>query len=251
MPLYEQKNLPERFLANNTPCLAPHTLTPNRSIKKIRSYVHRGGRVSKAQQRAIDNLTSKFVVPFHNHFTQWTEIFGRQAPLKLEIGFGMGDATAHIAKTEPNTDFIAIDIHPPGIGALMNTIQKENLTNVRLVCHDAIDILTMMLPDSSLNAVHIFFPDPWPKTKHNKRRLIQENLVILLAKKICSGGYVHCATDWPSYARHILETFNANSSFIENSLPNFAKPSYRPNTKFEARGIKLGYLIQDLIFQRK
>lgn len=223
----------------------------NPITKNIKSYVCRGGRLSKAQKYAIDNLSDLIIIPFNNHQLNWSKIFNRTAPIKLEIGFGMGESTLHIAKIEPHINFIAIDVHTPGIGKLINNLVKEKIENVKLICHDAVDVLNTMIADSSLEAVHIFFPDPWPKKKHNKRRLIQKNFVILLAKKIQSGGYIHCATDWMPYAEHILNTFNANPFFSSISLPNFAKPSYRPNTKFELRGIKLGHQIQDLIFQRK
>lgn len=242
-----QDNQNSRQIQINTKNL----ILPSQAKQYIRSYVNHCKRISKAQRQALNNFSDEFIVPINDIEYNWSKIFCKNAPLKLEIGFGMGEATAKIAEIETSTNFIAVDIYKPGIGALINRLKKQNIKNVKLVTHDAIDVLTTMISDGSLDAIHIFFPDPWPKQKHQKRRLIQPDLVALFAKKVHPGGYIYCATDWPPYATHISNIFNENLFFTKNNLPYSLKPSDRPQTKFELRGINLGQYTQDLIFYRK
>jgi tRNA (guanine-N7-)-methyltransferase len=179
------------------------------------------------------------------------QAFGRQAPKILEIGFGMGGATAEIAAANPDIDYLGVEVHSPGVGNLCKLIAEKELSNLRIIRHDAVEVLDNMLADGSLDGVHIFFPDPWHKKRHNKRRLIQAPLVEKLVKKLKPGGYLHAATDWEDYAIQIMEVFSANSD-LANSADGYApRPDYRPLTKFEARGIKLGHGVWDIIFRRK
>jgi len=176
--------------------------------------------------------------------------FGREAPRVLEIGFGMGDATAAIAHAMPGTDFIGVEVHTPGVGALLKRIGELGLTNLRLVQHDAVDVLAQMIPPAALAGLHVFFPDPWHKLKHNKRRLIQPDFVRLLTSRLQTAGYLHCATDWQPYAEQMLEVLSAEPG-LRNTAVGFApRPAHRPLTKFENRGIKLGHGVWDLVFQR-
>jgi tRNA (guanine-N7-)-methyltransferase len=169
----------------------------------------------------------------------------------LEIGFGMGDTTAHIARAMPDTDFIGVEVHTPGVGSLLKQIGEQGITNLRLIQHDAVEVLNNMVADGSLHGVHIFFPDPWHKARHNKRRLIQPPFVALLCQKLAPGGYIHCATDWEDYAIQMLEVLG-NEPTLRNTAEGYAeKPSYRPLTKFENRGLRLGHGVWDLVFTRK
>ena len=176
------------------------------------------------------------------------EIFGRRAPIFLEIGFGMGEATAVIAAQHPENNYLGIEVHTPGVGALLRKIEELGLDNIRIVQHDAVDVIKHMIPSQSLSGVHIFFPDPWPKSRHHKRRLIQSPLVALLCEKLKADGYIHIATDWESYAEHI-------ASVLENEpcLRHVAEAhaDARPSTKFEQRGLKLGYQVWDFIYERR
>jgi tRNA (guanine-N7-)-methyltransferase len=219
--------------------------------RTVRSFVLRQGRVSNAQQRAWDELYPRFGIPYAEHPLDAAAVFGRSAPLVVEIGSGMGETSVAIAKANPGNDYIAIEVHLPGVGSLLKTIEEENLGNLRVLRHDAVDVLEKMIADDSLSGLHVFFPDPWPKKRHNKRRLIQPPLVALAARKLSPGGYIHLATDWEPYAEHMLEVLNAEP-LLENSAPGFApRPGYRPQTKFEARGLKLGHAVRDLVFYRK
>ena len=180
--------------------------------------------------------------------------FGRSAPTVLEIGFGMGEATAHIAQLMPDTNFLCCEVHTPGVGALLKRIDEQGLANIRIVQHDAVEVIDHMLPPGSLDGVHIFFPDPWHKKKHNKRRLIQPPLIAKMAARLKPGGYLHCATDWQPYAEQILEVLVAEPLLKNTADADSAgcapKPAYRPLTKFENRGIKLGHGVWDLVFTR-
>ena len=182
---------------------------------------------------------------------EFEALFGRSAPTILEIGFGMGEATAHIAAVMPEKNFLCCEVHTPGVGALLKRIEEQKLGNIRILQHDAVEVIDNMLPEQSLDGVHIFFPDPWHKKKHNKRRLIQSPLVAKLAARLKPGGYLHCATDWQPYAEQILEVLAAEP-LLQNTAPaGYAdKPGYRPLTKFENRGIKLGHGVWDVVFAR-
>jgi tRNA (guanine-N7-)-methyltransferase len=214
-------------------------------VRPIRSYVLRQGRTTPAQARALDALYPKYGLPYTGE--PLGNPFGRTAPLVLEIGSGMGETTAAIAKQRPEVDFIAVEVHAPGIGSLLNRIEKEALANLRVIRHDAGEVLERMIPDASLAAIHLFFPDPWPKKRHHKRRLVQPEFAALAARKLAPGGVLHAATDWPDYAEHMSEVFSGESLF----LPVGKGFVERPPTKFEARGRRLGHPIRDLYFRRR
>ena len=222
--------------------------------KRIRSFVKRAGRLTTGQERALETLGPRHALPFAESLPAWDEVFGRQAPRILEIGFGMGESTAHIASIRPNDDFIACEVHEPGIGALLMRIEAQHLHNLRIVPHDAVEVLQHMIAPNSLAGVHIFFPDPWHKKRHHKRRLVQAPLVAQLVSRLQSGGYIHMATDWQPYAEQMLEVLQANSDLVNTSTHPHGyadKPAYRPLTKFENRGIKLGHGVWDLVFQKR
>ncbi len=219
--------------------------------KTIRSFVLRQGRVSNAQRRACGTLLPKHGIDFSEQLIDLEKIFGRRAPKILEIGFGMGETTATIAETHPENDYLAIEVHTPGVGSLLNQIETRELTNLRIIQHDAVEVLQHMLPTECLDGVHIFFPDPWPKAKHNKRRLIQPTLVAHLCQHLKQGGYIHTATDWEEYAEQMLEVLNSEPQ-LENTATDYApRPDYRPLTKFEQRGLKLGHGVWDFVFVKK
>ena len=219
--------------------------------RRIRSYVLRQGRVSNAQQRSLETLLPRFVIPYAAKQLDLDTAFGRSAPKILEIGFGMGESTAVIAQAQPQHDFLAIEVHSPGVGSLLKQIDELGLSNIRIIQHDAVDVLQNMIPDHALDGVHIFFPDPWHKSRHKKRRLIQPPLVAMLANKLKPGGYLHVATDWEDYAVQVLEVLNADP-LLANTAPDYApRPAYRPLTKFEQRGLRLGHGVWDVLFLRK
>ncbi len=218
--------------------------------RPIRSFVLRQGRVSNAQQRALDELKPRYAIPFQAELLDLDQAFGRAAPKILEIGFGMGETTARIAAAHPENDYLAIEVHSPGVGSLLKQIGELGLANVRIMQHDAVEVLKRMIPDASLDGVHIFFPDPWPKKRHHKRRLIQAPLVALLCDKLKPGGYFHAATDWQEYAEHILAVLAAEPRLVNSAEGYAPRPGYRPLTKFEQRGLRLGHGVWDLVFRR-
>ena len=218
--------------------------------RSIRSYVVRAGRMGPGQVRALADLGPQFLLPFAPAPHDFAASFGRNAPRVLEIGFGMGDATALIAQALPDTDFIGVEVHTPGVGALLKRIGELGLHNLRLIQHDAVEVLEQMVAPASLAGVHVFFPDPWHKKKHNKRRLIQAPLVRLLTSRMAAGATLHCATDWQPYARQMLDVLTAEPG-LRNTAAGFApKPAYRPLTKFENRGLKLGHGVWDVVFEK-
>lgn len=228
----------------NTPESVPHP-------RAIRSYVLRTGRTTVGQQRALDTLGPRYLVPYQPQPVDLAALFGRGAPTVLEIGFGMGEATAHIAGLMPEKNFLCCEVHTPGVGALLKRIGDLGLTNIRIVQHDAVEVLDHMLPAESLAGVHIFFPDPWHKARHNKRRLVQPHFVAKLLPRLQAGGYIHCATDWEPYAQQMLEVLSAQPQ-LTNTAEAFApRPDYRPLTKFENRGIRLGHGVWDAVFRKK
>ena len=217
----------------------------------IRSYVLRQGRVSNAQQRCYDTLMPQYGIPYSAQALALDAAFGRAAPKIIEIGFGMGETTAAIAQANPGNDYLALEVHTPGVGSLLKQIEEKHLGNVRIIQHDAVEVLRDMLADNSLDGAHIFFPDPWHKTRHNKRRLIQPPFVAQLARKLKPGGYIHVATDWQDYAEQVLAVLSAEP-LLENTAADYApRPAYRPLTKFEQRGLRLGHGVWDLVFRRK
>ena len=223
----------------------PHAHRP------MRSFVLRAGRMGPGQQRALETLGPRFLLPYGAEALDLPATFGRSAPCVLEIGFGMGDATAQVAAALPGTDFLAVEVHAPGVGALLKHIGEKELTNLRLLQHDAVEVLKHMLAPACLAGVHIWFPDPWHKKRHHKRRLIQPAFVAELITRIAPGGYLHCATDWQDYAEQMLAVLAAEPG-LQNSAEGYApRPDWRPLTKFENRGLKLGHGVWDLVFTRK
>jgi tRNA (guanine-N7-)-methyltransferase len=217
----------------------------------IRSYVLRTGRTTTGQAKAIETLGPKYLVPYQAQPVDLPALFGRSAPTILEIGFGMGEATAHIAGLMPEKNFLCCEVHTPGVGALLKRIGDQGLTNIRIVQHDAVEVLDHMLAPDALAGVHIFFPDPWHKARHNKRRLVQPPFVAKLLGRLQPGGTIHCATDWEPYAQQMLEVLSAEPA-LHNTAAGFApRPDYRPLTKFENRGIRLGHGVWDVVFARR
>lgn len=241
------------------PASAPESVAHPRTI---RSYVRRAGRTTTGQTRAFEALGPRFLLPYSPDATlDPVAAFGRNAPLVLEIGFGMGEATAHIARVLPDHNFLCCEVHEPGVGALLKRIGEQQLTNIRILAHDAVEVIDHLLPvwnavapERGLDGVHIFFPDPWHKLRHNKRRLIQPPLVAKLAARLKPGGYLHCATDWQPYAEQMLKVLGAEpmlTNAADATRGGYAnKPHYRPLTKFENRGLKLGHGVWDLVFRR-
>ncbi|MDD5336009.1 MAG: tRNA (guanosine(46)-N7)-methyltransferase TrmB [Rhodoferax sp.] len=236
--------------------------------KEIKSFVRRAGRTTTGQAKAVADIGPQFLLPYQTELLDFSAAFSSAVadpgqveavnrPVILEIGFGMGEATAHIAALLPEKNFLCCEVHQPGVGALLKRIGEQGLRNVRIVAHDAVEVIDHMLPLQSLSGVHIFFPDPWHKKRHNKRRLIQSPLIAKLAARLKVGGYLHCATDWQPYAEQMLEVLSAEP-LLKNTaaqthpeLAGYApKPYYRPLTKFENRGIKLGHGVWDVVFER-
>lgn len=219
--------------------------------RAIKSYVLRGGRLGPGQQRALDDLGPRFVLPFTNQAPDWDVVFGRRAPRIVEIGFGMGQATAAIAAARPEVDFIGIEVHEAGVGSLLKLIGEQQLGNLRILRHDAVEVLGSMIAPASLAGAHVFFPDPWHKKRHHKRRLIQPPFVERLVSRLAPGGVIHCATDWQPYAEQMLEVLSAAPGLVNTVEGGYApRPGYRPLTRFEARGLKLGHGVWDLVFKR-
>ena len=216
----------------------------------IRSFVLRQGRVSNAQRRAVDTLLSVYGITYAPGALDLQQVFGRSAPTILEIGFGMGETTAKIAHAHPENNYLGIEVHTPGVGSLLKQIAAGGLANLRLIQHDAVEVLEHMIAPAALAGAHIFFPDPWPKKRHHKRRLIQPAFVALLASRLAPGAYVHAATDWQEYAEQILAVFAAEPA-LANTAPGYApRPDYRPLTKFESRGLRLGHGVWDIVFRK-
>jgi tRNA (guanine-N7-)-methyltransferase len=218
---------------------------------RIRSFVVRAGRMGPGQARALATLAPRFVVPFAAAPLDCAAVFGRRAPLVVEIGFGMGSATAAVAAAAPELDFLGIEVHPPGVGALLQRIDAAQLENVRIVQHDAVEVLESMLAPLSLAGVNLFFPDPWHKKRHHKRRLVQPGFVGLLANRLAAGGRIHCATDWQPYAEQMLAVLAAEPTLVNAAGSGFApRPESRPLTKFEQRGLERGHGVWDLVFTK-
>ena len=223
--------------------------------KTIKSYVKRAGRTTTGQAKAFEDLGPKFLLKYAPQPLEPQAAFGRAGRLILEIGFGMGEATAHIARVRPDDNFLCCEVHEPGVGALLKRIGEQEIANIRILQHDAVEVIDQMLTEGCLDGIHIFFPDPWHKKKHNKRRLIQSPLIAKLVGRLKVGGYLHCATDWQPYAEQMLEVLSAESQLANTAtdagLQGYApKPDYRPLTKFENRGLRLGHGVWDLVFHR-
>ena len=219
--------------------------------RPIRSYILRQGRITAAQTKAIQENLKKHAIVFENQPIDFNDAFqNRSGELVLEIGFGMGTSTAEIAKANPNKNYIAIEVHSPGVGNLIKLIQENDIFNLKIIQHDAVEVLNTMIKNDSLDGIHIFFPDPWPKKRHHKRRLIQDSFLKLMAQKIKQSGYLHIATDWEDYALWIIDLLDKETLLQKTSEDFFRKPDYRPLTKYENRGIKLGYKVWDMIYRR-
>ena len=218
--------------------------------RPIRSYVLRQGRMTVAQREARERLFERYAIPFSPVPFDLARSFGRDAPRVMEIGFGMGETTAEIAAAHPELDYLALEVHAPGVGSLLRLLEQHSLVNVRIIQHDAVDVLERMIAPHSLHGIHIFFPDPWPKKRHHKRRLLQLPFARLVASRLDAGGYLHLATDWKDYADWMLEVLvqvpelaNAGAGFVP-------RPECRPLTKFERRGLRLGHAVYDIVFRR-
>jgi len=231
------------------------TSLPDDRRDHIRSFVLRQGRVSNAQQRYYEAGMPRFGIPYAAAPLDLTTLFGRTAPQILEIGCGMGETTANIAAAHPENDYLGIEVHTPGVGSLLKEIATRELGNLRVIQHDAVEVVRDMLAPDSLAGIHIYFPDPWPKKRHHKRRLLQLPFVALLAARLAPGGYLHCATDWEEYAQQMLEVLSAEPLLTNTAaaqLGGFApRPAWRPQTKFETRGLKLGHGVWDVLFRRR
>ena len=244
-------------MTSDTPNQAPAEVA---FPKNIKSYVKRAGRTTTGQAKAFEVWGPQYLIQYAPEPLNMAKAFalnGQEAataPVILEIGFGMGEATAHIAKVRPQDHFLCCEVHEPGVGALLKRIGEQDIHNIRILQHDAVEVIDNMLPLSSIDGVHIFFPDPWHKSRHNKRRLIQTPLIAKLAARLKPGAYIHCATDWEPYAVQILEVLSAEpllKNTAEATNGGYAqKPDYRPLTKFENRGLKLGHGVWDVVFQR-
>ena len=226
------------------------SLPPDTPLRPIRSFVLRAGRMGSGQTRALQSLGPRFMLPYAPGPIDFEAAFGRRAPVVLEIGFGMGEGLAETAAAYPDTDFLGVEVHTPGVGALLKQIGERELANVRVIQHDAVEVLERMIAPGILAGVRVFFPDPWHKKRHHKRRLIQPPLVALLASRLAPGGFMHLATDWQDYAEQMLAVLSAEP-LLKNTVADYApRPDTRPLTKFEQRGIRLGHGVWDLIFRR-
>jgi tRNA (guanine-N7-)-methyltransferase len=221
-------------------------------LRRIRSFVRREGRLTPGQERAMEELFPKFGIKAGAEQLNLDTIFDRSAPRIIEIGFGNGESLAQIAKNHPDNDYLGIEVHRPGVGHLLQLIEEQQLTNLRVMSEDAVDILEKQIPDNSLDALYLFFPDPWHKKKHHKRRQVQPSWAQLVRRKLKLGGKLHMATDWKNYAEHMLKVLNFAEGFHNTSSSDdyVAKPDYRPETKFERRGQRLGHGVWDLLFEK-
>ena len=219
--------------------------------RPIRSFVLRQGRFSPAQQRAREELLPRFGVPYAPMLLDLAAVFGRANPKILEIGSGMGEATATIAEAQPDRDFLAIEVHSPGVGGLLKLVDEKKLTNIRIVQHDAVEVVAHMIAPGALAGIHVFFPDPWPKKRHHKRRLLQAEFIHALAQRLGPAGYLHVATDWEDYATDVLAAASAEPLLVNTTAGFAPRPAHRPATKFEQRGLKLGHGVWDIVFERR
>lgn len=232
-----------------TPEFDPETGKP---LRKVQSFVLREGRLTKGQERALAELWPRFGVEYAPREVESSSLLGRAAPLVVEIGFGMGRSLLAMAQAEPEKNFLGIEVHAPGVGALLMGVEELGLANLRVMRHDAVEVLNNMLPDQSIDRLQLYFPDPWHKKKHHKRRIVQAEFLALVARKLKPGGLFHFATDWQPYAEWTLELLRAEPT-LRNLSPAgdyVEQPAWRPDTKFEARGERLGHGVWDLLFER-
>jgi tRNA (guanine-N7-)-methyltransferase len=228
-----------------------HEPSPAPAQRRVRSFVRRGGRMGTGQRRALLELGPLFVLPFEPRLLDLTAAFGRAAPTIVEVGFGMGVATAAIAAAQPQANYLGVEVHEAGVGMLLRLIAEQRLTNIRIIQHDAVEVLQTMVAPASLAGAHIYFPDPWPKKRHQKRRLVQAPFVALLASRLQPGAYLHCATDWEPYAQQMLQVLSAEPTLINTGGGFAPRLTWRPLTKFEQRGLNLGHSVHDLLFKRR
>jgi tRNA (guanine-N7-)-methyltransferase len=224
----------------------------NSNLRAVRSFVLRGGRLTEGQKRALEELWPCFGIEPGDSELDFTILFGNDHPVIVEIGFGNGDATWRMASAHPQENYLGVEVHRPGVGRLLLMLEEHDIHNVRIACEDAVDFIGKRVPRASLEGVRIYFPDPWPKKRHHKRRIIQRPFVDLLAQKLKPGGILHMATDWEPYAEHMLEVMQEVPEF-ENLSPNGGtclQPQWRPSTKYEKRGERLGHAVSDLLFRR-
>ncbi|WP_038291468.1 tRNA (guanosine(46)-N7)-methyltransferase TrmB [Zooshikella ganghwensis] len=226
---------------------------PGKKHRVIKSFVIRAGRMTVGQQRGWDEVWPKMGLDYTPDQIDLTQLFGREAPTIVEIGFGMGHSLLEMAKQSPENNFIGIEVHRPGVGALLNEADKQGLTNLRVFCHDAVEVLSHCIPESSLSRVQLYFPDPWHKKRHHKRRLVQPAFAELVRSRLVLEGVFHMATDWENYAEHmaaVLENANGFKNTATEYYPYIERPAFRPLTKFEKRGHRLGHGVWDMIYQR-
>ena len=232
--------------------ISPEFDENGRPMRRIRSFVRRQGRLTNGQQLALDNYWPVMGVEYQTELVDFNALFGRDAPVVLEIGFGMGASLVTMAAQHPEQNFLGIEVHLPGVGACLAAAQEAGISNLRVMCHDAIEVLMNMIPDGSLSMVQLFFPDPWHKARHNKRRIVQVPFVQLVQSKLKVSGVFHMATDWEPYAQHMLEVMTSVTEYrnLSNNNEYVERPESRPLTKFEARGQRLGHGVWDLMFER-
>ncbi|RJT27707.1 tRNA (guanosine(46)-N7)-methyltransferase TrmB [Buttiauxella izardii] len=232
--------------------ISPEFNEEGRAMRRIRSFVRRQGRLTKGQEFALENYWPVMGVEYQDAPVDFAELFGREAPVTLEIGFGMGTSLVAMAKANPQQNFLGIEVHSPGVGACLATAHEEGVENLRVMCHDAVEVLQKMVPDNSLSMVQLFFPDPWHKARHNKRRIVQVPFAEFVKSKLKLGGVFHMATDWEPYAEHMLEVMSSIDGYQNQSESNdyVPRPDSRPVTKFEQRGHRLGHGVWDLMFER-
>ena len=226
----------------------------DKPLRRVQSFVLRQGKITTGQQKALDLLMPVYGIKYQSHPIDLDKCFDNSNPIIIEIGFGMGHGTIQTAKTNPNNDYLGIEVHAPGVGSLLMQLRDEpGITNLKVIQHDAKEVLQHMIPDNSITGFHIYFPDPWPKTRHHKRRLIQPQFVELLTSKLQTGGYIHLATDWEDYALWMLDVVSNQTSLHNQSQTSdyIMRPTDRPLTKFEQRGMKLGHQVWDLIFKKE
>ena len=226
-------------------------MTGTSQHRPIRSFVVRAGRMSPKQERGLTEGMARHGVTYAPTFLDFAKTFSRNAPTIMEIGFGMGTTTAEIAAAHADIHYLAVEVHPPGVGSLCNLLDDQSLVNVKVIQHDAVEVLNHMIAPGSLAGIHIYFPDPWHKARHNKRRLVQPPLAALLASRLTPNGYLHLATDWVPYAEHMLEVLSAEPALKNPNIDYALRPSWRPETKFERRGLKLGHEVRDLLFTKR
>ena len=219
--------------------------------REVKTYVLRIGRMTAAQEKSYNDLSAAWCIPYENKKINFVDIFGNTNPIVIEIGFGMGDATAELAEANPNVNYLGIEVHKPGVGKLLGEIKRRNLTNLYIIEHDALEVLEDMIGDNSVNGFHIFFPDPWPKKRHHKRRMVQRPRTNLMAQKLAPGGYLYFVTDWKEYAEFALDELN-QTEFLKNKYEGFAEPQkWRSQTKFERKGLDADREITEIYFEKQ